>query len=274
MRHENILMSHYKCKNILEKKMSHLTNFKCGVRHGIPIALGYFAVSFTFGIAAAKCGMSMVQSGVLSLLNVTSAGQFAGLEVISAGGAYLELIMTQIIINLRYCLMSFALSQKLDRKTGNVKRMLVAFGITDEIFGISASRPGPLDPFYNYGAMAVAIPGWTIGTMAGTFLGSIMPKYILTSLSLAIYGMFIAIIIPPAKKDRNVLISIMIAMCVSSFFEYFPRIQKITGGFISEIAGAAGKVTGGFVIIIATIAAAGIMALIRPIEETGDKDEQ
>ncbi len=247
--------------------MKPIQEFKCGVKHGIPIALGYFAVSFTFGIAAARYGMNAFTSGLLSLLNVTSAGQFAGLEVIAASGTYFELIMTQVIINLRYSLMSFALSQKINKDTKDGHRLLMAYGVTDEIFGISASRPGVLSPYYNYGAMAVAIPGWTLGTVAGTISGTLLPKMILTALAVAIYGMFIAIIIPPARDDKYVLYSILIAMGISSIFKYLPMLSEKGIVMISEMGRLAGKVTGGFVIIIATVIAAGVMSVIRPVED-------
>ena len=150
-------------------------SFKRGVVAGIPIALGYFAVSFTFGMAAVTGGLSIGQAVLISLTNLTSAGQFAGLNIILAGGSYWEIAMTQLIINLRYCLMSFSLSQKLVKEGSPIHRFVVAFGVTDEIFGVSASQEGRVSPYYNYGAMSVAIPGWTIGTLAGAVLGNILP---------------------------------------------------------------------------------------------------
>ena len=249
------------------EKAKPIQEFKCGVKHGIPIALGYFAVSFTFGIATARYGMNAFTAGLLYLLNVTSAGQFAGLEVIAAAGSYFELIMTQVIINLRYSLMSFALSQKIDKNTKDIHRLAMAYGVTDEIFGISASRPGTLSPYYNYGAIAVAVPGWTLGTIAGTVSGTLLPQMLLTALAVAIYGMFIAIIIPPARDDKYVLYSILIAMAISSIFKYVPMLSDKGIVIISNIAKMTGKITSGFVIIIATVVAAGIMSVIRPVED-------
>ena len=145
--------------------------FQKGLKDGIPIGLGYFAVSFTFGIMAIQAGLSAWQAVLISLTNLTSAGQFAGIGIIAAGGSLWEMALTQLVINLRYCLMSFSLSQKLEKGVGNGHRLTVAFGVTDEIFGVSASQEGRISPWYNYGVMCVAIPGWTLGTLAGAISG-------------------------------------------------------------------------------------------------------
>ena len=157
-------------------------SFKQGITDGIPIALGYLAVSFTFGMMAVQGGLSIWQAVLISLTNLTSAGQFAGLDIIIAGGSLWEMALTQLIINLRYCLMSFSLSQKLRRDETWGHRYGVAFGVTDEIFGVSASKPGKVSAFYNYGVMSVAIPGWTIGTLLGAISGSILPDFIMSAL--------------------------------------------------------------------------------------------
>ena len=177
-------------------------SFRKGVKDGIPIGLGYFAVSFTFGMMAVADGLSIWQAVLISLTNVTSAGQFAGLEIMVMSGSYWEMALTQLIINLRYCLMSFSLSQKLERGVSTGHRLAVAFGVTDEIFGVSASQEGRVSPWYNYGVMAVAIPGWTLGTLVGAVSGNLLPDFLVSALSVAIYGMFLAVIIPPAKKNR------------------------------------------------------------------------
>ena len=176
--------------------------FTAGFKDGIPICLGYIAVSFTFGIMAKKVGISIFDAVLISLTNVTSAGQFAGLSLIASTASYIEMAITQLIINLRYCLMSFSLSQKLEKGVSNGHRLAVAFGVTDEIFGVSASQEGRISPWYNYGVMCVAIPGWTLGTLAGAVSGSLLPDFLVSALSVAIYGMFLAVIIPPAKKNR------------------------------------------------------------------------
>ena len=227
-------------------------SFKKGIRDGIPIGLGYFAVSFTFGMMAVSGGLSVWQAVLISLTNLTSAGQFAGLEIIIAGGSYWEIALTQLIINLRYCLMSFSLSQKLQRDIPWAHRYAVAFGVTDEIFGVSASQPGKLSPYYNYGAMCVAIPGWTLGTLVGGISGNILPEFLVSSLSVAIYGMFLAVIIPPAKKNRVVLAVVAASMAISSLFAVAPVLKRVSSGFV---------------IIITTILVAGAAAYFFPVEE-------
>lgn len=203
-------------------------SFIKGIRDGIPIGLGYFAVSFTFGMMAVSGGLSVWQAVLISLTNLTSAGQFAGLEIIIAGGSYWEIALTQLVINLRYCLMSFSLSQKLRRDIPWAHRYAVAFGVTDEIFGVSASQPGKLSPYYNYGAMCVAIPGWTLGTLVGGISGNILPEFLVSALSVAIYGMFLAVIIPPAKKNRVILAVVAASMSISSLFAVAPVLKRVS----------------------------------------------
>ena len=234
-------------------------SFKKGLKDGIPIGLGYFAVSFAFGMMAVSGGLSTWQAVLISLTNLTSAGQFAGLEIIFAVGSYWEMALTQLVINLRYCLMSFSLSQKLRRDVPWAHRYLVAFGITDEIFGVSASQPGKVHPFYNYGAMCVAIPGWTLGTLVGAISGNLLPDFMVSALSVAIYGMFLAVIIPPAKKNRAVLAVVAAAMVISTLFAVVPVLKKVSSGFV---------------IIITTILVAGTAAYFCPVqEEEGDAHE-
>ena len=225
-------------------------SFKQGITDGIPIALGYLAVSFTFGMMAVQGGLSIWQAVLISLTNLTSAGQFAGLDIIMA--------LTQLIINLRYCLMSFSLSQKLRRDETWGHRYGVAFGVTDEIFGVSASKPGKVSAFYNYGVMSVAIPGWTIGTLLGAISGSILPDFIMSALGVAIYGMFLAVIIPPSKKNKAVLLVVLGAMAVSALFAWVPVLSKVSSGFV---------------IIITTILVAGLAAWLCPVDEENAKEE-
>ena len=207
-------------------------NFNTGIKDGIPVALGYFAVSFTFGMAVVSDGFSVWHAVLISLTNVTSAGQFAGLSIIAAGGSLWEMALTQLIINLRYCLMSFSLAQKLDKKTKNIHRFIMAFGVTDEIFALGASCKGKLRPSYHYGIMAIAIPGWVAGTFVGGVFGNILPAFIMSALGIAIYGMFLAIILPPAKKDKSILLVVLAAMT-------FPAIMSSTACWISALAGFA-----------------------------------
>ena len=229
-----------------------LGSFKKGLKDGVPIGLGYFAVSFTFGMMAVSGGLTTAQAVLISLTNLTSAGQFAGLDIIIAGGSYWEMALTQLIINLRYCLMSFSLAQKLQRNVPWAHRFVVAFGVTDEIFGVSASQEGRVSPYYNYGAMCVAIPGWTLGTLVGGISGNLLPAFIVSALSVAIYGMFLAVIIPPAKTNRAVLFVVIGAMAVSSLFAVVPVLKQVSSGFV---------------IIITTILVAGAAAFFCPVEE-------
>ena len=229
--------------------------FQKGLKDGIPIGLGYFAVSFTFGIMAIQAGLSAWQAVLISLTNLTSAGQFAGIGIIAAGGFLWEMALTQLVINLR--LMSFSLSQKLEKGVSNGHRLAVAFGVTDEIFGVSASQEGRISPWYNYGVMCVAIPGWTLGTLAGAVSGNLLPDFLVSALSVAIYGMFLAVIIPPAKRNRAVLGVVIGAMAVSTLFATVPVLNKVSTGFV---------------IIITTLLVAGIAAYFCPIEEKEEAD--
>ena len=227
-------------------------HFINGMKDGIPIGLGYIAVSFTFGIAAVSAGIPAFGAALISLTNVTSAGQFAGLTIIAANGTLLEMALTQFIINLRYCLMSFSLAQKLNQNTPFVHRFLMAFGVTDEIFAIGVSHKGKLPPSYHYGAMAVAIPGWVTGTALGAVFGNILPAFIMSALGIAIYGMFLAIILPPAREDKTILCVVLAAMTLSALFYITPVLKEISSGFV---------------IIITTVLVAGVAAFIKPIHE-------
>lgn len=232
--------------------LNRMENFGRGVKDGIPIGLGYFAVSFTFGMMGVASGLKIWQVTLISFMNLTSAGQFAGLPLIVGGGSCYELALTQLIINMRYCLMSFALSQKLERHTLWFHRFIMAYGVTDEIFGISVNKEGRLSPYYTYGAMSVAIPGWTLGTLAGAISGQLLPPFMMSALGVAIYGMFLAIIIPPAKKEGPVLWVILAAMGLSTLFAFGPVLRQISSGFV---------------IIITTLVVAGTAAWLHPVEE-------
>ena len=226
--------------------------FICGVKDGIPIGLGYFAVSFAFGMTAATGGMSAFDAGLISLTNLTSAGQFAALGIIASNGSYFELFLSQLVINLRYMLMSFSLSQKIDPKAPFFHRFIASFGITDEIFGISSAQEYPLHPVYIYGAMSVAIPGWVAGTLAGALLKDMLPGMILSALGIAIYGMFLAIIIPPASEQRAVGFAVFAAMALASAFHFIPGLNRVSAGFV---------------IIIVTVVTSAAAALLAPVED-------
>ena len=229
--------------------------FRKGIQDGIPIGAGYFAVSVTFGMMAVSGGLTPWQAVLISLTNLTSAGQFAGLGIIVACGSMWEMVLTQLVINLRYCLMSFSLSQKLEKNVSTGHRLAVAFGVTDEIFGVSASQEGRISPWYNYGVMSMAIPGWTLGTLVGAVLGNVLPGFLVSALNVAIYGMFLAVIIPPAKKNRAVFGVVIGAMALSTVFAEVPVLNKVSSGFV---------------IIITTVVVAGLAAHFCPISEEGE----
>ena len=233
--------------------MDHKKNFINGMRDGIPIALGYFAVSFTLGIACRNIGLTALQSTVMSFTNLTSAGEFAALSIIAAGAGYWEMALSQLVINLRYMLMSASLSQKMAPDTPMYHRLLVGYGVTDEIFGISVSVPGRLDPFYTYGAIALASPAWALGTCLGVVLGNVLPARIVVALSVALYGMFIAIIVPPARKDRLLGMLILASMAASWAFSCIPLFDGISGGMK---------------IIILTVVISGIAAVLFPVKDS------
>lgn len=210
------------------------TAFINGVRDGFPIALGYFAVAFSLGIVAKKAGLTPFQGFISSILNHASAGEYAEFTVIIANAPYFEMAFVILITNIRYLLMSCALSQRFSSDTSLMHRIMVGFGITDEIFGISIARAGALNPYYNYGAMAIAIPSWSLGTAIGIVAGNILPTAVVSALSVALYGMFVAIIIPAAKADKVVggvvIVSFLASFAVSqiSFFDSLSDSMKIS----------------------------------------------
>ena len=232
--------------------------FKKGIKDGIPIFLGYLAVSFTFGIAAKNAGVSAGEAVLMSATNLTSAGQFAALDIIASSASYLEMAITQLIINLRYCLMSSALSQKISHKMPFFHRFIMSFGVTDEIFGLLVNVNGKVSPFYSYGIMSVAIPGWTLGTLLGIISGSLLPARVLSALNVALYGMFIAVIIPAARKSKIIAGIVTVSMLLSLAFTKIPVLSSISSGFR---------------IIILTLVIAGVAAFLFPVKENNDKGE-
>ena len=229
-----------------------ILQFKAGLKDGVPIGLGYLAVSFTFGIMAKGAGLTILEAVVLSLTNLTSAGQFAGLGIITTGSSLVEMALAQLIINLRYCLMSCSLSQKLDSKMPHFHRFLMAYGVTDEIFGVSVCKNGILSPYFSYGLMAMAVPGWTIGTLLGAVSGSLLPTRLLSALNVALYGMFLAVIIPPAREKKVLRVVILVSMALSFLFTLIPVLKDISSGFK---------------IIILTFIMAGAAAYLFPVKE-------
>ena len=234
------------------KKSENKYFFLKGMKVGMPICLGYLAVSFTLGITARNAGLTAWQAFLASLTTNASAGQYAGFTVIAAAGSYMEMAIMELVANARSLLMSCSLSQKLGSETGLLHRLLVGFDVTDEIFGVSVSVPGKLNPFYNYGMMAVAIPGWSLGTLFGVIMGNVLPDNIVSALSVGLYGMFIAIIIPPARKNKVLAGLIIISMAASFFFSRQPLLAQISPGIRT---------------IILTVVIAGIAAVLFPVKE-------
>lgn len=219
---------------------------KCGLKDGVPIALGYFSVSFSFGIMAVSGGLSIFQAALTSLTNMTSAGQFAGLQIITAGGMLLEMAVTQLIINLRYALMSLSLSQKLSGEVTMRQRMVIAFANTDEIFAVAMSHHKELTFSYMVGLQILPILGWTAGTACGAAAGNMLPAAVNSALSVALYGMFMAVVIPVAKKSRPVLLTVILAVFLSSMLRYIRFFSGISAGMsiiiCTVLASAAGAV--------------------------------
>lgn len=204
--------------------------FLRGLRDGLPIGAGYFAVSFAFGIQAVAAGLDAFQTFVLSGSNLTSAGQFAGIGVIKAGGALAAMALTQLVINLRYCLMSCAISQKLAPGVPFWHRWLIAFGVTDEIFAVSVAAHGRLRPAYSYGLIAAAWPGWAGGSLLGAVAGDILPATVSQALAMALFAMFVAIVVPAAQADRRVLLASLSAAALSAALAYAPWTAALSEG--------------------------------------------
>lgn len=223
-----------------------------GVRRGVPVGMGYFSVSFGFGALAAAQGLRPLEATLISLTNLTSAGQFAGLTLILASTGLWEMILTQLVINSRYALMSLALSQRMGEKIGLLPRCLIAFFNTDEIFALAMSRTELLTTPYLLGLGTLPMLGWTIGTLCGAMAGSVLPEMLQNALGVMLYGMFVAIVVPPAKKERSVLVCALIALGCSSLLTWIPVLSKVSAGVS---------------VVICTVAAAGICAWLFPVKE-------
>jgi len=220
--------------------------FGKGVRHGIPIALGYLSVSFAFGMKAVGDGLTWLQAVLISATNLTSAGQMAGLPLMTGGASLTEMALTQLTINLRYGLMSLSLGRKLDGSMGTLQRLIFSFANTDEIFAVAPSQPGKVGKRYLYGLMLTPFLGWTLGTLLGGVAGTLLPDFVRSALGIAIYGMFLALILPPARERRPVRFVVICAVALSMCFRWVPGLNRISGGFaiilcavISAAAGAA-----------------------------------
>ena len=231
--------------------------FVRGLKAGVPIGLGYLAVAFTLGIAARNAGLTAVQATLTSFLINASAGEFVGFSLIQAGAGYLEVAVMEAVANARYLLMSFSLSQKLRPETGLLHRLLIGWYVTDEVFGVSVSAPGYLCPWYTYGAIALACPGWAVGTCLGVLMGNILPANVVSALSVGLYGMFIAIFVPASRKSRVVLGLVAASMAASFAFAHIPALAALSSGLRT---------------IILTLALSAAAAILFPIKEEAKRD--
>lgn len=233
-----------------------MKNFKRGLISGIPIGLGYLSVSFTFGIMAVSYGMDWWQAVLISMFTVTSAGQFAGINIMMHPGQYLQMLISQLTINVRYSFMSISISQKADSKFRGIYRFILGFMMTDEIFAV-ASQEEKVSRSFFAGLSVLPYLGWSFGTFLGSILGSVLPDRIMSALSLAIYGMFVAIVVPEMKKSRPVIIVVIIAAALSFLFYYVPALKGISSGIT---------------ITVCAILAAVIGAILFPVDSE-DSDE-
>ena len=227
-------------------------SFTAGFRDGVPIGLGYFSVSITFGMMAVAGGLPVWAAVAISMTNVTSAGQFAGLSLIFGGGTLFEMALTQLVINLRYALMSLSLSQKLERHVTVLDRILFSFMMTDEVFAVTSGQQGKR---YLFGVMIAPYFGWALGTLTGAVASGFLPQSVRSALMIAIYGMFIAIVVPVARQSRAVLGVVALAILLSCAMRFVPVLNTVSSGFS---------------IIICTVIAAGVGALVAPVSDDAD----
>ena len=231
--------------------MDEINSLKKGLKDGLPIGIGYLSVSFAFGIFAVENGLTVFQAVIISLLNLTSAGQLAAVPIIAGGGTLMELALSQLVINSRYSLMSISLSQKFSKKVKLPQKLLIAYGNTDEIFAVSVSNKGEVGTKYMLGIMLLPVLGWTSGTLLGGVVGNILPPMVTAALGVAIYGMFIAIVVPVAKKEKMTALCVLLAIAISCAFRYIPLLKAVPSGFT---------------VIICAVVASVIFAIIAPIK--------
>ena len=230
--------------------MQEINSFKKGLKDGIPICIGYFSVAFAFGIFAVENGLTVWQAVAISLTNLTSAGQLAGVPIITGGGTFAELALSQLVINSRYSLMSVSLSQKFSKNVKLWDKLLIAYGNTDEIFDVAHSNKGEIGKKYMWGLILLPVLGWTSGTLAGAVAGNILPAIVISALGLAIYGMFTAIVVPVAKKEKATALCVFLAIALSCAFRYIPALNVVPSGFT---------------VIICAVVASAIFAIVAPI---------
>ena len=239
--------------------MNENNNFLKGIKDGIPICLGYLSVSFAFGIFAVESGMTVIQALLISMTNVTSAGQLAAVPIMMTGGTLAELAVSQLVINLRYALMSVSLSQKLGKSVSMADRFIISFVNTDEVFAVASGQDVHVGRKYLYGLIITPFLGWSTGTLFGAVAGNILPEAVVSALGIAIYGMFVAIVIPQAKKSHATAFCILSAIVMSCMFKYIPFLNKVPGGFV--------------IIICATLASA-VFAALAPVHISGEDNNE
>lgn len=245
----------------VDMSLNHQKTFYRGLKAGIPIGVGYFSVSFAFGMMAVASGLSPWLALAISMSNVTSAGQVAGIQMMAAGGTYIEMALTTLMINARYFIMSLSLSQKVSQRLNGLQRAMMSFCITDEIFAVASLEQEPITGWYWLGLMTMPYLGWSGGTLAGALASGILPSSLQDALGIAIYGMFIAIIIPAAKHSKPIIGTLGIAIVTGCIVYYVPVFSEISSGFA---------------VILVTMIAAGMAAGLAPIEdeiqEEGEKE--
>lgn len=240
-----------KVRCLKQAETTYINSFQKGVRDGVPIALGYLSVSFTFGMMAVAGGLPVSLAVGISMTNLTSAGQFAGLSLLLGGGGYFEMALTQLVINLRYALMSTSLSQKLHKSITILDRLWIAFGNTDEIFAVASGQGKEVGRKYMLGLISMPYVGWALGTFLGAAASAVLPESLRSALGIAIYGMFLAILLPPMKKSGAVTVVVLLSAALSCMFAYVPVFSNISSGFV---------------IILCAVLAAAVGALLKPVD--------
>lgn len=229
-----------------------------GIKDGIPIGLGYLSVAFAFGIFAVESGLTVWQTLLISMCNVTSAGQLAGVPIIAGGGTLIEMAVSQLVINARYALMSVSLSQKLGKSVTLLHRFAISFVNTDEVFAVASAKKGLVGRSYLYGLILTPFLGWSSGTLIGALAGNILPASVISALGIAIYGMFVAIVMPVIKENKMTLFCVLLAVFLSCLFNFVPLLSKVPSGFS---------------IIICAVIASGLFAVIAPVEIEEETDD-
>lgn len=226
-------------------------SFMKGIRGGIPIALGYLSVSFAFGIQAVNAGLSPLMAVLISMTNVTSAGQLAGLNLMAAGGSLVEIALSQLTINMRYALMSLSLTQKLDSSMTTPRRLIFSFVNTDEVFAVASGEPGKVGRDFLYGLIITPWLGWSLGTLLGAVAGSLLPPFLCSALGIAIYGMFLAIVLPPAREKKPVRVVVLAAAALSLFMYYVVTEARVSGGYAIIICAVGASCLGAWLFPVA-----------------------